>query len=123
MNAVQRSAGIVGGLLIALAVAWWFPHVRNETFVLVGNRDEAGGYYGMWSGFGGALQVFTLVFGGMMIYWHHTCHAHPLCLRWGKYDAAGGLFKLCHRHHPDLGGKRPTLELIHRLHREHREPK
>ena len=28
---------------------------------------------------------------------------------------------LCYRHHPDYKGKKPTHELIHRLHAEHQE--
>ena len=35
--------------------------------------------------------------------------------------AAGGPFLLCHRHHPDYRGRKPTHELIVRLHREHLE--
>src|ERR1700740_2343485 len=35
--------------------------------------------------------------------------------------AAGGQFLLFYRHHPDYQGKKPTHELIERLHREHLE--
>ena len=28
---------------------------------------------------------------------------------------------LCYRHHPDYMGKKPTHELIHRLHAEHKK--
>jgi len=34
---------------------------------------------------------------------------------------AGGQFNICYRHHPDFQGKKPTHELIERLHREHLE--
>jgi hypothetical protein len=37
----------------------------------------------------------------------------------GTHPAAGGQFLLCYRHHPDFQGKRPTHEMIERLHREH----
>jgi hypothetical protein len=103
------------------ALVTWWPQVRNELFVIVGNRDEPGGWYGFWSGFAGGVRVFEWVVIGGLLYWHHTCHASPWCLRWGKYPAAGGVFRLCHAHHPDLQGGRPRLELIHRLHREHLE--
>jgi len=36
-------------------------------------------------------------------------------------SSAGGQFLLCYRHHPDYRGKKPTHELIERLHREHLE--
>ena len=50
------------------------------------------------------------------------CNCHePGCWRIGQHPAAGGQFLLCYRHHPDYEGKRPTRELIHRLHREHLE--
>jgi hypothetical protein len=53
-------------------------------------------------------------------WYHHTCHDSPWCLRHGRYPAAGGLFRLCRHHHPDLMGQRPHRELIHRLDREHK---
>jgi hypothetical protein len=86
---------------------WWFT--------ITGSRNEAGAMYGLWSGFGGALPdvMIPAALGGWWI--HHTCHASPRCLRWGKYEAAGGIFRLCHKHHPDLGG-RPDTASITRLH-------
>jgi hypothetical protein len=117
-----RGPAIAAAVLVVAAVtAWaWWPQVRNEFFVITGNRDEAGGYYGFWSGFAGGVRVFEwpVILG--VLYWHHTCHDSPRCLRWGKYPAAGGLFKLCRCHHPDLQGQRPHRELIRRLHHEHR---
>ncbi|HEV2172900.1 MAG TPA: hypothetical protein VGR71_05000 [Nitrospira sp.] len=77
-------------------------------------------WYNFWSGWAGSFFVGILSY-FFLFYWHHTCHGSVTCLRWGKYEAAGGLFKLCYRHHPDLAGKRPHHELIHRLHREHKE--
>jgi hypothetical protein len=49
-----------------------------------------------------------------------NCH-EPGCWRVGTHSAAGGQFMLCYRHHPDYMGKRPTHELIYRLHAEHQE--
>jgi hypothetical protein len=86
--------------------------------VLLGSRNEAGGWYGFNSGASGATYV-SIIPALALLYFHHTCHAHPLCLRWGKYEAAGGVFKLCAVHHPDMQGTRPRLDLIHRMHREH----
>jgi hypothetical protein len=98
----------------------WWPHVRNEFFVILGSRNESGGWYGFNSGAAGAFYM-SVIPAGAIFYYQHTCHGSPWCLRWGKYAAAGGLFKLCSVHHPDLAGRRPRLELIHRMHREHQE--
>jgi hypothetical protein len=103
--------------VIVTAWAWW-PQVRDEFFVITGNRDEDGGYYGFWSGFAGGVRVFEWPVIIAVLYWHHTCHHGPWCLRWGKYPAAGGMFRLCHVHHPDLQGEKPHPDLIRRLHRE-----
>lgn len=77
-------------------------------------------WYNFWSGWAGSFFVGTIVY-FTLFYWHRTCHHSWKCLRLGKYQAADGLFKLCHLHHPDLEGRRPTGELIARLHREHKE--
>jgi hypothetical protein len=105
--------------LVAVVLSW--PHIRNELFVLVGSRDSTGGWYGTWSGFGGALPDIALVTAACGWYLQHSCHDHPTCLRWGKYEAAGGLFRLCRKHHPDMDGHRPDREMIHRLHQAHKE--
>lgn len=104
--------------MVFCVLAMWWPQLRNEFFVLMGNRNESGGYYGFWSGFAGATRTLEYFAIGLVIYWHRTCHYSPACLRWGKYPAAGGMFKLCHHHHPDLAGVRPGHDLIHRLHEE-----
>jgi hypothetical protein len=110
-------AAILFPPLLLLATYW--PHARNEIFLILGNRLESGGWYGFWSGFAGSIQP-TLIGTAVILYWHHTCHASPRCLRLGKYAAAGGMFKLCRVHHPDLLGKHPHSSLIHELHRQHR---
>jgi hypothetical protein len=73
--------------------------------------------YDFWSGVSGSFLVGLTVF---LLSWyaHNSCHASRWCLRIGRYPAAGGTFKLCHRHHPDIPGRRPRLEVIERLHRE-----
>jgi hypothetical protein len=115
------AATFVSVAAIYLLVQYW-PHVRDEFFVIVGNRDEAGGWYGWWSGNAGGLQIFEWVALGLLIYWHHTCHDSPWCVRLGKYEAAGGIFKVCRHHHPDLRGHTGTRrELIHQMHRAWQE--
>lgn len=121
MSRTIRSLLILLILTLLILIILYWPHVRNELFVLSGARDEAGGWYGFHSGIGGAAYV-SVIPAGAVLYWHSTCHASPWCLRHGKYEAAGGMFKLCQYHHPDMKdhvGSR--LELIHRLHSEHKE--
>jgi hypothetical protein len=48
----------------------------------------------------------------------YNCH-EPGCWRVGNHPTADGRFNLCYRHHPDFQGKKPTHEVIERLHREH----
>lgn len=119
MKRIVRPVVFVAAGAVVCLVLWYWPQVRDETFVLLGNRNEAGGWEGFWSGFGGSFPDIAVITGALAWYLHHTCGDHPACLRWGKYPAAGGLFRLCHVHHPDLQGQRPHRELIHRLHREH----
>lgn len=115
----MRTAALAVAVLAVLSLVTWWPHVRNEFFVLLGSRSEGAGWYGAWSGFFGAIQP-TLAGTAALIWYHHTCHNSPWCLRWGKYEAAGGLFKLCRHHHPDLQGERPHCDLIRRMHAEHK---
>jgi hypothetical protein len=74
--------------------------------------------YDFWSGVSGSFLVgLTAVLATW--YAHNSCHASRWCLRIGRYPAAGGAFKLCHKHHPDIPGtRRPRLEAIERLHRQ-----
>lgn len=74
--------------------------------------------YQLLSGFVPALVVLQLAVMTASWYYQHTCHALPWCLRWGKYEAAGGIFKVCRHHHPRLRGARPHRDLIHSLHSE-----
>ena len=93
----------------------WLIHAY---FAVTGADNEPGKAYGFWSGFGGSVPDVLIITGLGAWYWQHTCHQRR-CWRVGRHPAAGGTFKLCRRHHPDLMGQRPTLELMHRLHREH----
>ena len=83
----------------AAAIALWVldPQFGHWLQVHTGTVNEPGVYYGFWSGFGSDLEEF------------------------GILGAAGGQFLLCHRHHPDYQGLKPTHELIQRLHYEHLE--
>lgn len=74
--------------------------------------------YSFWSGIAGS---FLVGIAGFILLWyiHHTCQGSPWCWRVGKYQAAGGTFRVCRKHHPDLKGTRPRQHLIDRLHREY----
>lgn len=87
---------LAAGTVICLLLEYW-PHVRNEFFVLSGSRNEPGGWYGLWSGFGGALPD-VLIFSAMAgWYWHKNCHVHH-CWRVGRHPA--GPYVVCRRHLP-----------------------
>ena len=76
--------------------------------------------YDFWSGVSGSFLSAGIAF---LLTWYlsHTCHDSWRCLRYGRYPAAGGTFKLCRHHHPDMRGQRPYRELIERMHREWKE--
>jgi hypothetical protein len=76
--------------------------------------------YDFWSGVSGSFLVGVTVF-TVTWYVHRTCHDSWKCWRIGRYQAAGGTFKLCRHHHPDMRGQRPGRELIGQLHREWKE--
>src|SRR5215831_3055387 len=115
------------GLVVAAAVALWVLKagvVNHWLAVHTGTINEPGPYYGFWSGFGSDLTEFaiigTIATGVYQLFKKYNCH-EPGCWRVGTHPAAGGQFSLCYRHHPDYQGKKPTGELIQRLHREHLE--
>ena len=126
---VKRRSVITAGLICAAlaVIVLWVIRFRQVNYwfeVHTGTVNEPGPYYGFWSGFGSDLEEFG-IFGaiGAGIYQlvrKYNCH-EPGCWRIGQHPAAGGQFLLCYRHHPDYRGKKPTHELIERLHREHLE--
>jgi hypothetical protein len=120
---------IVGGLVCAAVagVILWVLHARlvgHWLQVHTGTVNEGGPYYGFWSGFGSDIAEFGILgaigTGLYQLVKKVNCH-EPGCWRVGTHPAAGGQFVLCYRHHPDYMGKKPTHELIHRLHAEHKE--
>jgi hypothetical protein len=120
---------LIVGLICAAAavIIAWVLHSRQVGYwmqVHTGTVNEAGPYYGFWSGFGSDLEEFGILGAiGAGIYQlikKYNCHS-PDCWRIGRVPAADGQFMLCYRHHPDYQGVKPTRELIERLHREHLE--
>jgi hypothetical protein len=90
---------LAAGFFLVFGLAAYWPEVRDEFFVVVGSRDEGGGYYGAWSGVMGGLQVFEWAAIGCMVYWHHSCHVSS-CLRPGRHLVDGTPYRACRRHHP-----------------------
>jgi hypothetical protein len=127
---VLRKHPLVAVLVIlaalVLATVWLVhvPHLGNWLQVHLGIIDEAGPYYGFWSGFGSDLAEISVLgalgTGVYQLVKKFNCH-EPGCWRVGNHPAAGGQFMLCYRHHPDYQGRRPGADLIERLHREHKE--
>lgn len=94
--------------------------LTSWVFAVLGSRDESGAWYGLWSGFGGALPDVLILAAMAGWYWRHTCHVRR-CWRVGRHPAAGGAVHLCRRHHPDLAGRTLTAETVRRLHHDHQQ--
>jgi hypothetical protein len=112
---ICAAAGIVVWVINSRQAGYWLQ-------VHTGTVNESGPYYGFWSGFGSDLAEFGIIgaiaTAAYQLFKKYNCH-EPGCWRVGSHPAAGGQFSLCYRHHPDYRGKKPTHELIERLHQEH----
>jgi hypothetical protein len=126
---VKRRPIIIVGLICAAvaSVVIWLAYARlmgHWLEVHTGVVNEPGPYYGFWSGFGSDLEELGILgaIGAAIYQLVKKYNGHePGCWRIGNHPAADGQFNLCYRHHPDFQGKKPTHELIERLHREHLE--
>jgi hypothetical protein len=87
---------------------WWWVEIHTGTV------NEAGPYYGFWSGFGSDIAEVTLIAGVVAAYRHHNCHVKG-CPRLGK-PVDGTPYLACPRHHPQHeGDKRGVgMDEIHR---------
>ena len=116
--------GLVCAAVAGLAIWLHAALVGHWLQVHPGIINESGPYYGFWSGFGSDIEEFGILGAiGAAVYQlvkKYNCH-EPGCWRIGNHPAAGGQFLLCYRHHPDYRGKKPTHELIERLHQQHLE--
>jgi hypothetical protein len=93
---VRRSLLLAGTAILIIACYVWWPHIRNEFFVIAGNRNESGGWYGWWSGQAGGLQPVQWVALALFLYWHHTCHETG-CFLPGRHTVDGT--RWCDLHH------------------------
>jgi hypothetical protein len=128
----------IGRWILPVIVLWgitalviWYHSWQHWLSHGTGSYDTPGvaHHYNFFSGSGSDLGYVTILGGLVTIIWHiysaHNCHDPEGWLPWGcwrigKYQAAGGQFKLCYKHHPDHMGKKPTRELIHCLHQEYK---
>jgi hypothetical protein len=122
-----RFIGLAGLALVTGIITAWILNasaVNHWLGVHTGTVNESGPYYGFWSGFGSDIAEFGVLGAiGTAIYQlvkKYNCH-EPGCWRVGTHPAAGGQFLLCYHHHPDFLGRRPTHDVIVRMHREHVE--
>src|SRR5262249_19315028 len=121
-----RLVGLVGlVVVVVVAVIGWVLNgsaVDRWLAVHLGTDDLSGPWYGFWSGFGSDLAelgiIGAIATGVYQLVRKYNCH-EPGCWRVGTHPAADGQFLLCYRHHPDFNGKKPTHEVIERMHREH----
>ena len=102
---------------------WWHA-LQHWLAVHTGTINEAGPYYGFFSGFGSDLGEVTIVGGMFAIYRKHNCHAR-WCWRFGRHgftDEATGLrYQLCRRHHPAHPGRHLHRAHIARIHARNQE--
>jgi hypothetical protein len=89
---------------------WWWIEVHTGTV------NEAGPYYGFFSGFGSDLGELTIAAGLFSMYWKRTCH-EPRCWRPGHLMADGHT-RSCWNHHPE---GRPRRGHVLRAHQKHQE--
>jgi hypothetical protein len=121
-----RLIGLAGvAIAFVLAILAWVAHasvVNHWLAVHTGTINESGPYYGFWSGFGSDIAELGILgaicTGSYQLVKKYNCH-EPGCWRVGTHPAADGQFLLCYRHHPDFEGKKPTHEMIERLHKQH----
>jgi hypothetical protein len=114
-------------LFIAAGIVAWVLNARDANHWLgvhTGATNEMGAYYGFWSGFGSDIAEFGILGAVATAIYQlvkkYNCH-EPGCWRVGTHPAAGGQFLLCYRHHPDYHGRKPSHDVIVRMHREHEE--
>lgn len=100
------------GWLIVLVVLrhnqiWWWFEVHSGTV------NEAGPYYGFWSGFGSDIGEYVIagsIWHGLYMHWRHINCKEPRCWRIGhfEFEAEGVHYKACHIHHPGMPDTKPT---------------
>lgn len=122
---LAAAAVILGAFLIFQWNATHF-HLGSWLQVHTGTVNEPGPYYGFFSGFGsdlGEYAILTSIASGIILTARrHNCHVTG-CLWIGRYEVAGGTYKVCGKHHPDpaVRDKHVTREHVTLAHRKHLE--
>ena len=120
-----RLGALIGlAAVAAIGVATWSLHAHTLDHWLAvhtGTVNEPGPYYAFWSGFGSDLAEFGLIgavaTGVYQLVKKYNCH-HPGCWRVGNHPAAEGSSTSATAITPDYGGRKPTAEVITRLHED-----
>jgi hypothetical protein len=93
----------------------------------LGITNEAGPYYGFFSGSGSDLGEIAILGGiGTLLagLWHKfNCHNEG-CMRIGLHPLAGGAYVVCRKHHAEITGhqhSKLSTEFLATVHREHLE--
>lgn len=74
-------------------------HLLHWLAVHTGTVNEAGPYYGFWSGFGSDIGEIAIIGGMVTIYRKHNCHVKG-CWRIARHPVPGTDFIVCRRHMP-----------------------
>lgn len=87
-------------------------------FIGVRPRTPAGAY-NFWSGFGSDIGEVAIIGGLIQIARHANCHVQG-CWRFGHHQVAGGQYKVCKVHHPDIDHtEKVTAETVEAAHVAH----
>jgi hypothetical protein len=117
MNARRLLKTLLVVLVVCVAVGFlvfYWGVVGAWLAVHLGITNEAGSYYAFWSAPGSDISEVAILGGLYGMLRHLNCHA-PRCWRLGKHPTADGTFKLCPKHHPEVGTN-VSLADIHAAH-------
>jgi hypothetical protein len=99
----------------------WLSHFQHWLAVHTGTVNEAGPYYGFWSGFGSDLSELAIVGAIIQIFRVHNCHVHR-CWSFRTYPVEGTPYKVCKHHHPAMKQGVISHEDVITAHRLQNEP-
>lgn len=105
---------VLAGLIVGAFYFLHIPPVAHFITYWTGQDNMSGGHYGLWSGFLGSIQP-GLIVTAIVLYWHSSCHVGS-CWLPGRHHTADGSLKLCRWHHPEIRGRKLSVEVISELH-------
>jgi hypothetical protein len=114
---------VVAAIVVAaglVVIGLNFAFLRHWAAIHTGTLNEAGPYYGFWSGFGSDLGEATLVSAVLAgVYTgvrRSNCHVKG-CWRIGHFPLEHTPYHLCRIHHPGVSGTSHAEILEHHLRR------